>query len=90
MFLKLQPYRQSTVAFRSSFKLAPRFFGPYQVLQRIGPVAYRLQLPPGSMIHDVFHVSLLKKKLGPVTPVSPDLPPVSDASTILPQPEEVL
>ncbi|KAF9679018.1 hypothetical protein SADUNF_Sadunf07G0096400 [Salix dunnii] len=90
VFLKLQPYRQSTVAFRSSLKLAPRFFGPYKVLERVGPVAYKLQLPAGSQIHDVFHVSLLKKKLGPISPLSPDLPPISDNSTVLPQPEDVL
>nr|KYP42065.1 Retrotransposable element Tf2 [Cajanus cajan] len=43
-------------------KLTPRFVGPYQIIQRVGPVAYRLALPPSlSNLHDVFHVSQLRK-----------------------------
>ena len=42
VYLRLQPYRQSTVAIRRNLKLAPRFFGPFQMLARIGVVAYRL------------------------------------------------
>ncbi|KAJ8752431.1 hypothetical protein K2173_004067 [Erythroxylum novogranatense] len=43
-------------------KLSPRYVGPYEVLERIGPLAYRLALPPElSQIHDVFHVSMLRR-----------------------------
>ena len=43
-------------------KLSPRFIGPYEVLERIGPVTYRLALPPElAKLHNVFHVSILRK-----------------------------
>ncbi|XP_038902302.1 uncharacterized protein LOC120088936 [Benincasa hispida] len=43
-------------------KLSPRFIGPFEVLERVGPVAYCLALPPVlSSVHNVFHVSMLKK-----------------------------
>jgi hypothetical protein len=55
-------------------KLAPRYIGPYQVLQRIGAVAYRIRLPEEmSDIYDVFHISQLKKCLiVPEEQISPD------------------
>ncbi|KAA8539377.1 hypothetical protein F0562_026069 [Nyssa sinensis] len=90
VYLKLQPYRQTSIAFRGSLKLSPRFYGPYKVIERVGPVAYKLDLPVGSLIHDTFHVSLLRKHLGTIAPTSPDLPPVAADSTILPQPESIL
>lgn len=62
VFLKLQPYRQNNAALRKNLKLNPRYYDPYQISKRIGIMAYELKLPEGSLIHPVFHVSLLKKK----------------------------
>ncbi|GJT28910.1 ty3-gypsy retrotransposon protein [Tanacetum coccineum] len=64
VLVKLQPYRQITLAKRYSNKLAKRYYGPFEVLERVGKVTYRLALTDSSKIHLVFHVSLLKLFLG--------------------------
>lgn len=64
VYLRPQPYRQVSAARRNSQKLSPRSYGPYQIIERIGKVAYKLNLPEGGKVHPVFHVSLLKKQLG--------------------------
>ncbi|KAL0551864.1 hypothetical protein IC582_010953 [Cucumis melo] len=61
VFLKVAPMR-GVLRFERRGKLSPRFVGPFEILERIGPVAYRLALPPSlSIVHDVFHVSMLRK-----------------------------
>uniref|UniRef100_A0A2N9HT66 RNA-directed DNA polymerase n=1 Tax=Fagus sylvatica TaxID=28930 RepID=A0A2N9HT66_FAGSY len=74
VYLRLRPYRQVSVAMRRNAKLSPWFYGPFRILQRIGQVAYKLELPSDTRIHPVFHVSLLKEKLGSKISVQPQLP----------------
>jgi hypothetical protein len=87
VFLKLQPYCQSSVASRPYPKLAFKFFGPFTIVRKVNPVAYELALPPGCGIHPVFHVSQLKPQVGSNTPVSLSVP---DLSTGLQVPEQIL
>ena len=61
VFLKVMPKR-GVVRFGKREKLAPRYIGPFEVLERVCIIAYRLALPPSlSGVHEVFHVSMLRK-----------------------------
>ncbi|XP_034929520.1 uncharacterized protein [Populus alba] len=74
VFLKVAPMKQ-VLRFGLKGKLAPRYIGPFEVTKRIGPVAYRLALPPHlAKIHDVFHVSLLRKAEVDPSRVLPQIP----------------
>ena len=66
VLVKLQPYRQSTVAHRLKSKMSKHFFGPFRVIAKVGAVAYTLQLPSTSRIYPTFHVSQLKLFKGPL------------------------
>ncbi|KAJ9539016.1 hypothetical protein OSB04_031749 [Centaurea solstitialis] len=71
VLLKVSPWK-GLIRFGKKGKLSPRFVGPFEVVERIGPVAYRLDLPLElSSIHDTFHVSNLKKCLSEETVVLP-------------------
>jgi hypothetical protein len=78
VYLKAQPYVQTSLAPRSSNKLSFKYFGPFPILDQIGTAAYRLKLPDHCLIHHVFHVSQLKKSVTPMTTVSPELPDTSN------------
>lgn len=70
-------------------KLGPKFFGPFQVSERVGDVAYRLVLPAGARIHDVFHVGLLKPFYGEPPAQTPPLPPLQHGRVMV-EPAAVL
>ena len=61
VFLKVMPKR-GVVRFGKRGKLSPRFIGPFEILERVGTVTYRLVLPPSmSGVHEVLHISMLRK-----------------------------
>ncbi|XP_059075148.1 uncharacterized protein LOC131875136 [Cryptomeria japonica] len=75
VFLHVQP-RKSPIHYEKGSKLAPRFVGSFEILERIGLVAYQLAMLPNlSRIHDVFHVSVLRQ-------YHPDISHILDQTTL--------
>ena len=69
MFLKVSPWKK-VMRFGKNGKLSPRFIGPYEVIEKVGPVAYILALPPElEKIHNVFHVSMLRRYISDLSHV---------------------
>jgi hypothetical protein len=88
--LRLQPYRQSSLKKSGAKKLKPRFYGPYRIIHMVGEVAYELELPKGSRIHNMSHVSCLKKAMGQFINTSKEPPPLDEEGQLELVPEEVL
>ena len=74
---------QSSLKKTGAEKLKPRFYGPYKVVWKVGEVAYELELLEESKIHNVFHVSNLKKTLGQHIAPSTELPPLDDEGLLV-------
>ena len=68
MFFKVKP-KNSSFKLGSCAKLAARYCGPFEILARVGPVAYQLASPPNIIIHNVFHISILKNYVHDATHV---------------------
>jgi transposase InsO family protein len=90
VFLRLQPYKQMSLKqAKKDNKLSPKYYGPYKVLQKIGTMAYKLELPASSRVHPVFHVSCLKKVIGDKIPVQTILPELDEEGKMILEPEAI-
>ncbi|XP_057862502.1 uncharacterized protein LOC131070851 [Cryptomeria japonica] len=83
VYLRLQPYRQSSLNKSGVENLKPRFYGPFRVTKKVGAVAYELEPPESSRVHNFFHVSRLKKALGHSVMVSSDLPHLDEEGQLV-------
>lgn len=90
VYLSLQPYKQKYFAYKGKWKLSPRFYGPFQVPQRVEEVAYKLDIHFDSKIHPVFHVSYLKLKLDQYVSPIPTLPSLDETGQLMVEPVAVL
>nr|GFA29766.1 hypothetical protein [Tanacetum cinerariifolium] len=91
VFLKVSPAR-GVRHFGIKGKLSPRFIGPFEILDRVGEVSYRLALPPQlSHVHNVFHVSLLRGyKYHPLHVISNPLNQIRTDLSYVKEPEAIL
>lgn len=90
VFLKIQPYKMKKLAKRVNQKLSPRYYGPYEILQKIGAVTYKLKLPEDTRVHPVFHAYLLKKVVTPNMEPQPLPACMNEEWHLEPIPEKVL
>ena len=70
-------------------KLSPKYYGPYKVLQNIGIIPYKLELPASSRVHPIFHVSCLKKVITDKLLVQTILPKLDEEGKIILEPKEI-
>ena len=90
VYLILQPYRQSTLKGKGDEKLNPRFYGPYIILRKVGEVDYELEFLEDSKVHNIFHVSCLKKVVGKQVTISIEFPTLDDEGKLILVPDKIL
>jgi len=91
VFLRLQSYKQiSLKQAKKDNKLLPKYYGPYKLLQKIGTMAYKLELSASSQVHTVLHVSCLKKVIGDKLLVQTILPELVEERNNILEPEVVI
>lgn len=90
VYLKIQPYKMKSLAKRINQKLSPRYYGPYEIVERIGLVAYKLKLPADSKVHPVFHASLLKKSIAPTVVFQPLPACLNEEWMLEPEPKRIV
>lgn len=86
VYLKMQLYRLNAFGLKTHIKLQSKFYGPFRVIAKVGKVAYKLLLLEKTQIHPVFHVSQLKKHVGPQAIPCADLPLVGEDGRIKTEP----
>ena len=91
VFFKVSPWK-GVLRFGRRRKLGPRYIGPYEIISRVGTVAYRLDLPPElSKVHNAFHVSMLRKYIPDPSHILRDQPvELKDNLTYKEQPMQIV
>lgn len=89
VWLRMHQHPHGPLPSQQGSKLRQKFFGPYKIVEAINQLGFRLALPPGSRLHNVFRVGLLKKFVGAPPDAPPALPPVHHGA-IVPAPARVL
>jgi hypothetical protein len=90
VYIKIQPYRHTSLSLHHCLKLHSKYYGPFKVLEKVGNTSYKLLLPEKCKLHSTFHVSQLKKHIGPKAVPNPNLPLLDDNGNILVAPEAIL
>jgi hypothetical protein len=90
VYLKLQPFRYHAFRLHQHLKLTTKFYGPFKILEKIGVLAYKLQLPDTAGIHLVFHITQLKQHNRPKAIPQQNLPMVTAVGYIKIEPLAVL
>ena len=82
VFLRLQPYKKTSLKDDHCQKMAPKFYGPYIILKHVGHMAYQLALASHSKLHHVFHVFCLKNVIGTKCQTQTSLPKLDEEGSI--------